>query len=107
MGNESNALTPEQAEQVLLSEVILPAFVQKCAANGTQFSSIEQVQRAYQDAQLIKAAAVNTDTTVVESAHNDLCKALGLPTEEKQAAAKPANDERVKQAVAVLSAAAK
>lgn len=112
--SDPQTLTPEQeAEAVLIDEVILPAFETKCAANGRHFSSPDQVLRSYVDAQQIKAAAAKESGSVVDAAHADLCKAMGVETdEEKKAAAKTqeqvgeqAADERIAGALVTLAAA--
>lgn len=112
MGEQT--LTPEQeAESVLLDEVILPAFEEKCAAHGRRFSTPEQVIKAYTSAQHIKAAAARDTGTVVDAVHADLCKAMNIQTaEEKQAdvqaqeqAGAQAADARIQAALATLTAA--
>ena len=114
MSDPAQTLTPEQeAEAVLIDDVILPAFEEKCAANGRRFSSPDQVLRAYVDAQQIKDAAAKESGSVVDAAHADLCKAMGIETdEEKQAAAKAqeqagaqAADDHIRGALATLAAA--
>lgn len=115
MSNQAQTqLAPEQeAEAVLLDEVILPAFEEKCAARGRPFSSPEQVLKAYADAQHIKDAAAKDSGSVIDAAHADLCKAMGIQTdEEKQAAAQSqeqagqqAADARIQAALATLVAA--
>ena len=107
-------LTPEQeAEAVLLDEVVLPAFEEKCASLGRTFSSPEQVIKAYTSAQHIKAARAQDSGSVIDAACADLCKAVGIESaEEKQAAAQAqeqvgqkAADARIQTALATLAAA--
>ncbi len=107
-------LTPEQeAQAVLFDEVILPAFEEKCAANGRRFSSADEVLKAYMSAQHVKEAAAKQSGSVVDAAYADLCKSAGIPTdEEKQAtaqsqeqAAEQAADARIQAAFTTLAAA--
>ena len=107
-------LSPEQeAEAVLLDEVVLPEFEEKCAAHGRRFESSEQVLKAYTSAQHIKTAHAKVSGPVVDAAHADLCKAVGIETvEEKQAAdqekeqaGKQAADSRIQAALSTLAAA--
>ncbi len=115
MSDQAQAqLTPEQeAEAVLLDEVILPVFEEKCAARGRLFSSPEQMLTSYAATQRVKDAAAKDSGNVIDAACADLCKTMGVQTdEEKQAdaraqeqAGQQAADVRIQAAHAVLAAA--
>lgn len=105
-------LTPEQAANaVLLEEVVLPAFAEKCAAHGVTFQTPEQLAKAWETAQYIKAAsAAGTGESIIDKVHADVCNALQVPSAvEKQAedavAERQAADERIRAALAVLAQA--
>ncbi len=106
--------TPEQeAELVLVDEVALPEFEEKCAAAGRRFSSPDEVLKAYMSVPHIKEAAAQKGGSVVDAAYADLCKATGTPTEEEKQAAvqaqertqQQAADARIQAAAAVFAAA--
>ena len=98
MSEQAQQLTPEQAQLVLLQDVAMPAFVEKCAALGLNFESTEQAVMGYETVRMINASAAAGSTDLIKAAHSDLCSAMGVPTEEEQQATEQAQQQAGQQA---------
>jgi ATP phosphoribosyltransferase regulatory subunit HisZ len=98
-------------QQVLLRELYVPAFVQKCAELGLPINDEAALNEAMETAALVKLALANKNQSVVKQANASLKTMLGLheveakeaktATQVKQASSLGANP-RVREAVAAL-----
>jgi hypothetical protein len=105
-------LNKEAAQQVLMHEIYLPAFLEKCAQCGLEINSDSEVGEAIELVALLKQASSETTNSLLKSAAASMREALGIAQPEereaearmKAAAAESAKDERIMAALQALSA---
>jgi hypothetical protein len=95
MSNEA-----ENAQVALFEEVYLPAFIQKCASRGLEFSDQDSLQAALESVAMLKAAEATQKSGLAKSAASDLRTALGVPQPEQVAAAQQKTEQQKKEAAA-------
>ena len=102
-----------QEHQVLLSELYVPAFAQKCAALGYPLNDEASLHEMLETAALVKMALANKDQSVVKQANASLKAIMGLDKAEAREARVEAttktasalgNNPKVRAAVASLLA---
>lgn len=102
--------------QVLLAEVYVPAFAQKCAALGYPIGDEASLHEMLETAALVKMALSGKDQSVVKQANASLKAVLGLDRAEAREARTEAtvktasalgSNPRVRAAVAFLMAGQK
>lgn len=71
-----------QQEQVLLAEVYVPAFVQKCAELGHPLNDEASVHEALETAALVKYALANKEKSTIKQANASLKAILGFDKAE-------------------------
>ena len=113
MGNDQ--MDQDTARAVILEGIYVPAFVEKCASRGINFSDEESLATALQTVQMLKQAEAEESVDLVKEAHSALCGAAGMETSEevatREAAEKQASERAgavagqdiVKQALAALA----
>jgi hypothetical protein len=79
-----NELSKEQ--QVLLAELYVPAFVQKCAELGHKITDEASLQESLEGAALVKYALASKSQSLVKQANASLKALLGLDKAEERAA---------------------
>lgn len=111
---ENAQMDPATAQAVILEGVYVPAFVEKCASLGVNFSDEDSLKTALHTVEMLKTAEAEQSTDIVKKAHAALCEAAGVETpdavaareaSEKQAsdnASKAAANETIAKALAVL-----
>ena len=97
------------ALQTITRDIYLPAFVEKCAAEGITFPDSDSLNAALESVAMLKAAEEAESTDLTKQARADLGKLLGeeqavTAEDEIQKSASIAADERVKNALATLAA---
>ena len=101
-------MDPRQAQEVLTQNVYVPAFIEKCAERGVQFNSEEELIQALETVALLKQSQAQQSGSLIKSAHDDLCAAMGVGTSTPQArpdiVAALSNNQTIKEAVAALNA---
>jgi hypothetical protein len=107
--NPGSEMTPQQ--QVLANEVYLPTFINKCAELGVNFQDEEDLQAALRATAILRSKAQSDTSSVIKQASAFLAKQTGLDVQEQQqaslqsvkaAAAKAAQSQNVRQAVASM-----
>ncbi len=81
-------MTQEQGHQVLLEQVYLPAFLEKCGEYNVVFQSQEDLEDALENVQLLKHAQARQSPVphLNKIARQHLCHSLGIyPNQEKRA----------------------
>ena len=112
MGGQNAQLDPAAAQAVLFEEVYLPAFAEKCAELGIQFTDQDSVTAALETVSMLKQASQRTSVDLVKAAHAALCANVGVatPAQRKTAAAQEkkaatvASSNRIQAALAALVA---
>ena len=110
MGDENAQLDPAAAQAVLIQDVYVPAFVEKCAELDVQIPDEEHLTAALETVSELKKAETAKSTDLVKAAHSALRTASGTPTPEQEAAqaeqekqaAAVAGQDRIRGALAVL-----
>jgi len=111
MGEQNAQLDPAAAQAVLFEEVYLPAFAEKCAELGIQFTDGESVTAALETVSMLKQSSQTQSVNLVKVAHAALCEQTGTQTPEQRKAAEMqtekaanvASADRIKQALASLA----
>ena len=111
MGEYNAQMDPAAAQNVLFQDVYLPAFAEKCAELGVQFSDESSLSAALETVSMLKQASQKSSGNVVKAAHAALCEASGIATPVQRAAAekqsadatKVASAGRIQQALASLA----
>ena len=107
-----NQLSQEQ--QTLLTELYVPAFVQKCAELGFAINDEASLHEAMETAALVKLALANKNQSVIKQANASLKSLMGLNEVEAEEAKTAAQvkvstdlgaNPRVRQALAALLSA--
>jgi hypothetical protein len=101
MSNKAQMDPAVTAYDTLSREVYLPAFVEKCAAEGLQFPDEESIQAALESVAMLKAAEAAESTDLTKSARADLGRLLGEPAPEQAAA----TEEDLKKAAELVKLA--
>lgn len=106
------ALNPAQAEQVLLQEVYLPTFIDKCAQAGLVFENEEMLGEALESVAILKQANTSEVSQLTKAAAADLREVMGVEQPEqrqqaeqaKEAAAQASRSDNVRSALQALAA---
>lgn len=111
MSETAQTLDAQQAQQVLMEDVYIPAFVEKCAEAGLSLDR-EALGTALETVAMLKHANTHDSAGLAKSAAADLREAMGLPQPEelekeaqrREKTAEFATDERIAAALAALNA---
>jgi len=110
MGEQNAQMDPAAAQAVLIQDVYVPAFVEKCAELDVQIPDEEHLTAALETVSELKRAEAAKSTDLVKAAHSAVRKASGALTPEQEAAkakqekqaAEVAGQDRIRQALNAL-----
>lgn len=97
MGETAAQMDPAAAQAVLMQDVYVPAFVEKCAELQLQIPDDDHLIKALETVSELKKAEAAKSTDLVKDAHAALRVASGAPTPEQE----EAKAEQAKEAAAV------
>lgn len=111
MSEQAHKLDAEQAQQVLLQDVYIPAFVEKCAEAGLTLDQ-GSLGDALETVAMLKQASTTNTGGLTKAAATDLRDAMGLPqpeqlekeAQQRARTAEVAKHDRIAAALSALSA---